>query len=158
MTSFRKLLAIMALLSSTVLAQSQDPGPSPTASTGCEPHGDHWHCDGPVSMTTSASLGSSTASDFDVLTTSDGTSTISSKTSVTPTMPSPTESVGCEPHNDHWHCDGPRETSSSSLRASATASASASAVTDDAENGVSGMGVEMLLLAGLSIVAAGLNV
>jgi hypothetical protein len=22
-------------------------GPSPTASVGCEPHGDHWHCDGP---------------------------------------------------------------------------------------------------------------
>lgn len=22
--------------------------------------------------------------------------------------PSPTESVGCEPHGDHWHCSGPR--------------------------------------------------
>jgi hypothetical protein len=26
--------------------------------------------------------------------------------------PSPTESIGCEPHGDHWHCDGPRETTS----------------------------------------------
>lgn len=34
------LLPIIALVSSTVLAQ--DPGPSPTASIGCEPHGDHW--------------------------------------------------------------------------------------------------------------------
>ena len=25
-----------------------DPGPSPTESIGCERHGDHWHCDGPV--------------------------------------------------------------------------------------------------------------
>lgn len=24
--------------------------------------------------------------------------------------PSPTESVGCEPHGDHWHCEGPAET------------------------------------------------
>ena len=24
-----------------------------------------------------------------------------------PTAPSPTESVGCEAHGDHWHCDGP---------------------------------------------------
>ena len=22
--------------------------------------------------------------------------------------PSPTESIGCEPHGDHWHCEGPR--------------------------------------------------
>ena len=27
---------------------SADPGPSPTASIGCEPHGDHWDCDGPA--------------------------------------------------------------------------------------------------------------
>ncbi|KAK3329211.1 hypothetical protein B0H66DRAFT_540441 [Apodospora peruviana] len=26
--------------------------------------------------------------------------------------PSPTESVGCEAHGDHWHCDAPRITSS----------------------------------------------
>lgn len=27
-------------------------------------------------------------------------------------MPSPSQSVGCEPHGDHWHCDGPAETGS----------------------------------------------
>lgn len=26
---------------------------------------------------------------------------------VTPAKPSPTESVGCHPHGDHWHCDRP---------------------------------------------------
>ncbi|KAL2008232.1 hypothetical protein VTN00DRAFT_8214 [Thermoascus crustaceus] len=30
----------------------------------------------------------------------------------TPAVPSPTESAGCEPHGDHWHCDGPKETGS----------------------------------------------
>lgn len=29
-------------------SSSVDPGPSPTESEGCEPHGDHWHCDGPA--------------------------------------------------------------------------------------------------------------
>ncbi|KAJ5990378.1 hypothetical protein N7499_010889 [Penicillium canescens] len=150
MGSFYKFLAITILLSSAVLAQ--EPGASPTASIGCEPHGDHWHCDGPASTT--ASLGSSTASDAEVATTSAATSTTSA--SVTPTIPSPTESAGCEPHNDHWHCDGPIETSSSS--ASASASASSSAGASDEENGVGTRGVEMFLLAGLSVIAAGLNV
>ncbi|OGE46931.1 hypothetical protein PENARI_c086G04173 [Penicillium arizonense] len=144
--SFYKFLAITALLSSAVLAQ--DPGPSPSASIGCEPHGDHWHCDGPASTTTA--LGSSTASEVEATTTSAATSTTSA--TVTPTLPSPTESVGFEPHKDHWHCDGPVETSSSS------ASASASAGADDDENGVGARKVEMFLLVGLSVVAAGLDV
>lgn len=37
---FIRFLAITALVSSTVVGQSA--GPSPTASVGCEPHGDHW--------------------------------------------------------------------------------------------------------------------
>lgn len=57
--------------------------PSPTESVGCEPHGDHWHCDGPAISTTESRSRNSTLS------------------------PSPTESIGCEPHGDHWHCDGP---------------------------------------------------
>lgn len=36
-----RLLAITALVASTVTGQSA--GPSPTASVGCEPHGDHWY-------------------------------------------------------------------------------------------------------------------
>ncbi|KAI8957011.1 hypothetical protein F5Y11DRAFT_352998 [Daldinia sp. FL1419] len=76
------------LAASTAVAQTLPP--SPTASVGCHPHGDHWHCDGPAS---------STASIF---------STDSNEGSQTQTLaPSPTESIGCEPHGDHWHCDGP---------------------------------------------------
>ena len=36
-----RLLAITALVASTVAGQSA--GPSPTESVGCEPHGDHWY-------------------------------------------------------------------------------------------------------------------
>lgn len=63
-------------------------------------------------------------------------------------MPSPTESSGCEPHGDHWHCDGPAETGS--------ASASASTSSGD-EGGAGAIGVQISLLVGLSLVAAGLN-
>ncbi|KAJ2986213.1 hypothetical protein NUW58_g5133 [Xylaria curta] len=63
------LVALFAL--SSALAQTLPP--SPTASVGCEPHGDHWHCDGPATVTSSGVL-----------------------------PPSPTASVGCEPHGDHW--------------------------------------------------------
>ncbi|KAI1471674.1 uncharacterized protein F4812DRAFT_455781 [Daldinia caldariorum] len=96
--------AILAafLFGSAAVAQSLPP--SPTASVGCHPHGDHWHCDGPASATSLVTL----------------SGTESSEVSQT-LAPSPTESVGCHPHGDHWHCDGP---------ASATAS-STSSVTDD---------------------------
>lgn len=36
------LLAIVALASTSLSQSTEDPGPSPTASAGCEPHGDHW--------------------------------------------------------------------------------------------------------------------
>lgn len=101
--------------------------PSPTESTGCEPHGDHWHCDSP------AETGSE-----------DGTT--STTATASPTMPSPSESVGCEPHGDHWHCDGPAET------------ASASAGSGGEEGGAGGLGLHASLLVGLSLVAVVLNV
>lgn len=66
-------------------------------------------------------------------------------------MPSPTESTGCEPHGDHWHCDGPAKTSSA-------ASASQTADSEDKDNGVESQKVHLLLLLGLSVAAAGLNV
>ncbi|KAK2793012.1 hypothetical protein FQN52_002160 [Onygenales sp. PD_12] len=85
---FSSTLALFALgfvsPSLFVLGQ-EDPGPSPTESVGCEPHGDHWHCDAP--RTQQPAITATT-------------------TSVNP-GPSPTESVGCEPHGDHWHCDAP---------------------------------------------------
>ncbi|KXG51578.1 uncharacterized protein PGRI_089710 [Penicillium griseofulvum] len=137
------VIALMTSVSSGVLAQ--DPGPSPTASVGCEPHGDHWHCDGPASTGVSVT---STASEVEASTTAH----------VTPTAPSPTESVGCEPHGDHWHCDGPAETASASASGSASASASASTSSKDAGSGAGAIGVQMFMLVGLSLVAAGVNV
>lgn len=38
--------------------------------------------------------------------------------------PSPTESVGCEPHGDHWHCEGPKETAGPVESATSTTSTS----------------------------------
>lgn len=35
-------LAFLLGLVPLALAQTEDPGPSPTESVGCEPHGDHW--------------------------------------------------------------------------------------------------------------------
>jgi hypothetical protein len=34
--------------------------------------------------------------------------------------PSPTESIGCEPHGDHWHCEGPREPAETSSEVSSS--------------------------------------
>ncbi|KAI0595423.1 hypothetical protein F4775DRAFT_569660 [Biscogniauxia sp. FL1348] len=102
---------VVLLASSSVLAQSLPP--SPTASVGCEPHGDHWHCDGPATVTSISTTASSShdhAEESETL------------------PPSPTESVGCEAHGDHWHCDGP-----ASATASQTASATSSHSHDDDE-------------------------
>ncbi|CAH0038050.1 unnamed protein product [Clonostachys rhizophaga] len=87
-----------------------DPGPSPTESVGCQPHGDHWHCEGPA--VTSGASSRAPSSSAAAVTTTSADHDDHSHGSATPTKPSPTESVGCEPHGDHWHCDGPRVTSS----------------------------------------------
>ncbi|KAI0884947.1 uncharacterized protein GGS22DRAFT_136184 [Annulohypoxylon maeteangense] len=88
--------------------------PSPTASVGCHAHEDHWHCDGPVS--TAASLAASTQTPASNSTTSPITSSTSEEheKGTGSLAPSPTESFGCEPHGDHWHCDGAVVASSTS--------------------------------------------
>lgn len=53
--------------------------PSPTESTGCEPHGDHWHCEAARTAEDHSHASGATES----------------------LAPSPTESTGCEPHGDH---------------------------------------------------------
>ncbi|PVH73889.1 hypothetical protein DL98DRAFT_519608 [Cadophora sp. DSE1049] len=107
---------LVAALAGVALAQ--DPGPSPTNSFGCEPHGDHWHCDGPI--TASATIPSSvsaTAPPAGTVVTSSPVEDHNHEehedeehdhSSGTGSLaPSPTESIGCEPHGDHWHCEGP---------------------------------------------------
>lgn len=136
--------------------------PSPTASVGCEPHGDHWHCDGPASATAMPTPPSDDhdhdhdhGHDHDV------------DSNATPAVPSPTESVGCEPHGDHWHCDGPRETGSASASASdasastlvsTTASASASATGAQQTGGAGSLSVELTVAVGLAVAAAAFHV
>ncbi|KAG4420111.1 hypothetical protein IFR04_006770 [Cadophora malorum] len=104
--------ALVAAFASAALAQ--DPGPSPTASVGCEPHGDHWHCDGPVSA--SATLPSTTipavvtviATTSSAVEDHDHEDEEHDHSAGTGSLaPSPTESVGCVPHGDHWDCDAP---------------------------------------------------
>lgn len=143
----------------TALAQSL--APSPTASVGCEPHGDHWHCDGPkvtylatVVTTTAASTTSEAhghdhdEEDHDHDHDDESASSVSLK-------PSPTESYGCEAHGDHWHCAGHVSSiataSAGSQEQAGSASASASATPPTAaavRQGASG-----LAAAGLAIMA-----
>jgi D-lyxose ketol-isomerase len=113
--------------------------PSPTESTGCEPHGDHWHCE-------AAKTGSEAKATDDHDHDHEDEDHTHSAGATKSLSPSPTESVGCEPHGDHWHCDGPATAAATgSASASATESDSA-AVTDNAA------GIQMIPFAG--IVAA----
>ena len=59
------------------------------------------HCDGPrvtSASTTSSATHDEDDHDHDEHTDTSGTGSL---------KPSPTESYGCEPHGDHWHCEGP---------------------------------------------------
>lgn len=64
--------------------------PSPTESVGCEPHGDHWHCE--AARTDAVAATSEADHDHDHDHSAGATEALA---------PSPTESVGCEPHGDH---------------------------------------------------------
>ncbi|RYP51486.1 hypothetical protein DL768_003170 [Monosporascus sp. mg162] len=98
--------------------------PSPTESVGCEPHGDHWHCEGPASATTDAPAASTTSDHDEDHDDAEGTGSLA---------PSPTESVGCEPHGDHWHCDGPAETAAESGESSPSQTATGSGVSSPSQ-------------------------
>ncbi|KAF1817161.1 hypothetical protein P152DRAFT_363778, partial [Eremomyces bilateralis CBS 781.70] len=137
-------------------ALAQDPGPSPTESFGCAPHGDHWHCEGPAAPPTSAasvvspgpspteSVGCVPHDDHCVTVSSAESAIVFTSSSAVGAMPSshgedhasgtgaphpsPTASYGCEPHGDHWHCDGARSTTGGmapgTIRVSATRTSS----------------------------------
>lgn len=104
--------ALLALFASGVLAQ-ETAGPSPTESVGCEPHGDHWHCDGPAptagpvtgtaAAATTLPVTSSASHDHDHDDDDhDHGDDDDHSAGAGSLKPSPTESVGCEPHGDHW--------------------------------------------------------
>ncbi|KEZ45731.1 hypothetical protein SAPIO_CDS1520 [Scedosporium apiospermum] len=109
-----KLTATFVLFGMLQAVIAQSLAPSPTESIGCVPHEDHWHCEGPrpteaaPEPTSAAPAPSQPAEDDDdheSHTDAEGTGQLA---------PSPTESIGCEPHGDHWHCEGPRPTGSAS--------------------------------------------
>ena len=93
LATFLSLLGFVAAQSSTSASESLPP--SPTESVGCEPHGDHWHCEAAATATGTASVDDDAAS----------------------AGSSPTESIGCEPHGDHWHCEGPAVTGAANATA-----------------------------------------
>ena len=92
----------------TAAAEAENAGPSPTVSVGCEPHGNHYDCDGP--RVTDAA-GATTPVSEDEHEREEGESEHNPEDSAGAAGPSPTESIGCEPHGDHYHCEAPRPTS-----------------------------------------------
>ncbi|KAH8667671.1 hypothetical protein BGZ60DRAFT_528959 [Tricladium varicosporioides] len=106
-------IAVFLNIFTPAVGQSETPGPSPTNSYGCEPHGDHWHCSGAITPKASITILSTPTSQ--VATTATTASPHShhdeddhGNSSTGTLAPSPTNSMGCEPHGDHWHCSAPR--------------------------------------------------
>ncbi|KFA76589.1 hypothetical protein S40288_09310 [Stachybotrys chartarum IBT 40288] len=117
---------ISELHTTTSCPPTVTPGPSPTESYGCEPHGDHWHCEGPRTSESPHTSGSTPASEVPHTTSSGNNceahddhwhcppgvpeptyppgppTTSSTSPAVGPT--SPPGDQECEIHNDHWHC------------------------------------------------------
>ncbi|EEU40565.1 uncharacterized protein NECHADRAFT_90611 [Fusarium vanettenii 77-13-4] len=92
-------VALLGLFPAVLAAETL--APSPTESVGCEPHGDHWHCEAArTTLATAKAPATTDEEDHDDHDHEAGESEA--------LAPSPTESVGCEPHGDHWHCEGPR--------------------------------------------------
>ncbi|KAM5385622.1 hypothetical protein ACJZ2D_000821 [Fusarium nematophilum] len=121
-------------------ALAQTLAPSPTESVG-------WHCEGPRTDADAATTGvdaaaTSAADDHDH---DDEDHSAGATESL---APSPTESVGCEPHGDHWHCEGPRTTGDGTgVPASGTPTSSDSVEVTNAA------GIEMVPVVGLFAAA-----
>ncbi|KAL1839241.1 hypothetical protein VTJ49DRAFT_1719 [Mycothermus thermophilus] len=102
MKSATFVAALLGLVSVALGHTTADPGPSPTESYGCVPHNDHWDCEGPRETGAPGAATTTPAHPHDDEDDHDHDSADPG--------PSPTESYGCVPHNDHWDCEGPRET------------------------------------------------
>ncbi|TDZ28418.1 hypothetical protein C8035_v007556 [Colletotrichum spinosum] len=136
-----KATQILSILGFSAVAMAQSLAPSPTES---------WHCEGPresgtslAASVTAAPSGTTLSSAVVVTTTAtedhdhdhDEDDHDHSGTGVLP--PSPTESVGCLAHGDHWHCDGPVSTTSESGAAVTTTVATTAAAGTNAGNSAS---------------------
>ncbi|ERF76813.1 hypothetical protein EPUS_07993 [Endocarpon pusillum Z07020] len=142
-----RVLAVYLSSAALVVAQSQteDPGPSPAASIGCVPHNDHWDCEGP--RVTSSMITTTSAIPAASESTHDENAPVTGS-NLDP-GPSPTASIGCVPHGDHWDCEGPAPVSAASSSGSdsgilatatstATTAATASSSVNAAAAGTSG--------------------
>ena len=83
-----------------VTSEAEDPGPSPTDSVGCEPHGDHWSV--PLYITRVSDIANLQNKTTYRHCEGPATTAVPSETEAQDPGPSPTDSVGCEPHGDHW--------------------------------------------------------
>ncbi|KAK4176268.1 hypothetical protein QBC36DRAFT_11990 [Triangularia setosa] len=141
------------ILALGVFSAAQELAPSPTESVGCEPHGDHWHCDGPR-------VTAPTPTATPVIITTSQTAVIPATTtavhhgdhdhdhddhddedrdhdhdndhddhSIGVLPPSPTASVGCVAHGDHWDCTGPAPTTIATVTTSGVASGTGAPIT-----------------------------
>ncbi|KAK0667036.1 hypothetical protein QBC41DRAFT_396708 [Cercophora samala] len=157
-----KTFSAAIILALSAFSAAQELAPSPTESVGCEPHGDHWHCDGPrvtVPATTATPV---------IITTSEAVAVPATTTaavhdddhdhdhnhdhdhdhdddhshdhndeedhdhddhSAGVLPPSPTASIGCEPHGDHWHCEGPAPTTIATVTTSGVVSGTGAPIT-----------------------------
>ncbi|WYZ33935.1 hypothetical protein EsH8_I_000211 [Colletotrichum jinshuiense] len=132
-----KAAQILAILGFTSATLAQTLAPSPTASIGCEPHGDHWHCEGPRETGAAVSSAVTSAPAGTTLTTAVAATTTATEdhdhdeddhdhsAGTASLAPSPTESIGCLPHGDHWHCEGPASAASTEAGTASTTNAAA---------------------------------
>lgn len=122
------------LLAAPALAQTTAAPlvPSPTESTGCHLHGDHWHCDGPATGAATAAATAAAHDDHDHDHEEEGHDHAAEEAgheghdheaeeaAAAGAAPSPTESTGCHLHGDHWHCDGPASATATAASPDAT--------------------------------------
>lgn len=135
------------------LAMGQDStsaslAPSPTESVECAPHGDHWHCEGPRETLTESAEGVEETGDHDG--DDDGHDDEAGTGSL---ASSPTGSVGCELHGDHWDCDGPAETATESTESAETG---ADAAEEAEETGPAAVDAGVTALPDAGLLIAGL--
>ncbi|KAK4210655.1 hypothetical protein QBC37DRAFT_29303 [Rhypophila decipiens] len=153
--------------------------PSPTQSVGCEAHGDHWHCDGPrvtsITVSPSTLLRSRLTTPPPAVTSApahpdhdhdhddhedhdddhehhdDDHDDHDDDAAI---KPSPTGSVGCVAHGDHWHCDGPA-TATPTQSATETGAIASGVSTVPTSAGTAGIQHGMALLSVLAAATIG---
>ncbi|KAL8924555.1 MAG: hypothetical protein Q9172_002639 [Xanthocarpia lactea] len=96
--------------------------PAPTESVGCVAHGDHYDCAGPANGAATATAAAAAHGEEHEHENEGGSHSATNGTATaagaagddddnhegaTPAFPSPTESVGCVAHGDHYDCTGP---------------------------------------------------